>query len=250
MKTNKLKIAVIGTGYIGKTLIRKLSAAGHLVTFANSRGPETLRDLADETGATALTAVDAVRGADVVITSVPFGKIPSLRNIISALPAEVIVIDTSNYYPQRDGNIQEIDQGKLESGWVQEQFGHAIIKAWNNIGAGSLEHEGLPANANGRLALSIAGDEPHAKRVAMDLVEETGFDAIDGGSLTESWRQQPGTPGYCVDFKADALKSALESAVREEAPRRRDQMIAELVKLGGQFNTADIVRLNRSIFAI
>lgn len=250
MNKEKLKVAIIGTGYIGKTLIRKLSAAGHQVTFANSRGPETLTDLAEETGATALAAAEAVRGAEVVITSIPFGKSAGLHDIMSALPADVTVIDTSNYYPHRDGNIAAVDDGLAESLWVQEQFGHEVIKAWNNIGAGSFEHEGLPVGSEERLALSVAGDNLQAKKVAMDLVETTGFDAIDGGPLEESWRQQPGTPGYCVDFKAEALKAALATAVREEAPRRRDLVIAELEKLNGNFNTADLVRLNRSICTI
>lgn len=245
-----MKIGIIGTGYIGKTLVRKLSAAGHTILFANSRGPETLQDLAQETGATAVTAAEAVQGVDVIITSIPFEKSASLKEILSAAPADVPVIDTSNYYPQRDGRIEAVEHGQVESLWVQEQFGHSVIKAWNNIGAGSFEHEGLPPGTEGRLALSVAGDDAKAKKIAMDLVETTGFDAIDGGTLEESWRQQPGTPGYCVDFQAEALKHALATAIREEAPRRRDLVLKELEKLNGNFNTADLVRLNRSVVAI
>ena len=124
-----MKIGILGTGYIGKTLVRKLSAAGHTVLFANSRGPETLKDLAEETGATAVTAAEAVQGVDVIITSIPFGKSASLKEILSAVPADVPVIDTSNYYPQRDGHIPEVDEGQVDSLWVQEQFGHSVVKA-------------------------------------------------------------------------------------------------------------------------
>lgn len=218
--------------------------------FANSRGPETLKDLAEETGATAVTAAEAVQGVDVIITSIPFAKSASLKEILSAVPADVPVIDTSNYYPQRDGHIEAVDNGQVESLWVQEQFGHPVTKAWNNIGAGSFEDEGLPPGTEGRMALSVAGDDVEAKKIAMDLVETTGFDAIDGGTLEESWRQQPGTPGYCVDFQADALKNALATAIREEAPRRRDLVLKELEKMNGNFKTADLVRLNRSIVAV
>ena len=245
-----MKIGIIGTGYIGKTLVRKLSAAGHTVLFANSRGPETLKDLAEETGATAVTAAEAVNGVDVIITSIPFGKSASLKESLSAVPADVPVIDTSNYYPHRDGHIPAVDNGQVERLWVQEQFGHPVIKAWNNIGAGSFDTEGLPPGAEGRMALSVAGDKAQAKRIAMDLVEATGFDAIDGGTLEESWRQQPGTPAYCVDFQADALKHALATAIREEAPRRRDLVLKDLEKMNGNFVTADLVRINRSTFAL
>jgi predicted dinucleotide-binding enzyme len=245
-----MKIGIIGTGYIGKTLVRKLSAAGHTVLFANSRGPETLKDLAEETGATAVTAAEAVQGVDVIITSIPFGKSASLKGILSAVPAEVPVIDTSNYYPQRDGHLPAVDNGHIESLWVQEQFGHPVIKAWNNIGAGSFDTEGLPTGSEGRIALSVAGDDAQAKKIAMDLVETTGFDAIDAGTLEESWRQQPGTPAYCVDFQADALQHALATAIREEAPRRRDLVMKELEKMNGNFVTADLLRINRSICAV
>ena len=245
-----MKIGIIGTGYIGKTLVRKLSAAGHTVLFANSRGPETLKDLAEETGATAVTAAEAVQGVDVIITSIPFGKSAGLKDILSSVPANVPVIDTSNYYPQRDGHILAVDNGQIESLWVQEQFGHSVIKAWNNIGAGSFDTEGLPTGTEGRIALSVAGDDAQAKKIAMDLVETTGFDAIDAGTLEESWRQQPGTPAYCVDFQADALQHALATAIREEAPRRRDLVMKELEKMNGNFVTADLLRLNRSICAV
>jgi predicted dinucleotide-binding enzyme len=245
-----MKIGILGTGYIGKTLVRKLSAAGHTVVFANSRGPETLQDLAQETGATAVTAAEAVQGVDVVITSIPFAKSASLKPILSAVPAGIPVIDTSNYYPQRDGHIPAVDNGQVESLWVQEQFGHPVVKAWNNIIADSFENKGLPPETEGRITLSIAGDDSQAKKIAMNLVETTGFDAIDGGPLEESWRQQPGTPSYCVDFQAEALKHALATAIQEEAPRRRDLAMEEIGKMNGNFVGADLIRINRATYAI
>jgi predicted dinucleotide-binding enzyme len=248
--TKNLKIGILGAGSIGKTLTLKLAQAGHDVKVANSRGPETLQDLAQETGATAVTAAEAVQGADVIITSIPFAKSASLKDILSAVPADVPVIDTSNYYPHRDGHIPAVDNGQVESLWVQEQFGHPIVKAWNNILAGSFEDKGTLPGTEGRIALSVAGNDLNAKQIAMDLVETTGFDAIDGGTLEESWRQQPGTPGYCVDFQAEELKHALATAIREEAPPRRDLMVKEVAKMGDNFSAADLVRFDRATFAI
>jgi predicted dinucleotide-binding enzyme len=248
--TKNLKIGILGAGSIGKTLALKLAQAGHDVKVANSRGPETLQDLAQETGATAVTAAEAVQGVDVIITSIPFAKSASLKDILSVVPADVPVIDTSNYYPHRDGQIPAVDNGQVESLWVQEQFGHPIIKAWNNILAGSFEDKGALPGTEGRIALSVAGNDLNAKQIAMDLVETTGFDAIDGGTLEESWRQQPGTPGYCVDFQVEELKHALATAIREEAPHRRDLMVEEVAKMGDNFSAADLVRFDRTTFAI
>jgi 8-hydroxy-5-deazaflavin:NADPH oxidoreductase len=244
-----MKIGIIGSGNIGSTLARKLARAGHSLLIANSRGPETLKDLADETGAKAATAEEATRDVDAVILSIPFGKLPLLKDLIARLPREVVVADTSNYFPFRDGQIPAIDDGQVESLWVSEQIGHPVIKAWNNILAVTLRDKGQPAGADGRIALSVAGDDPVAKKTVMSLVEATGFDAIDGGSLAESWRQQPITSAYCTELGADELRAALASADRARAPERREKMVKEFIALGDKITPDDIVRLHRAASA-
>jgi len=189
-----MNIAVIGVGTIGKTLAQKLQAHGHQVRIANSRGPESLRDVAQEIGATAATATDAVRGADVIILTIPLGKTPTMRAVFQQVPPAVIVVETMNYYPQRDGEIAAIEQGMVHSAWVEQTLGRPVIKAFNNIGSFALYAEGTPAGTPGRIALSVSGDDAAAKQVVIELVNQTGFDGYDAGPIADSWRQQPGTP--------------------------------------------------------
>jgi predicted dinucleotide-binding enzyme len=244
-----MRIGIIGTGNIGSTLARKLARAGHAIRIANSRGPATLKDLADETGATPVTAREATHGVDVVILSIPFGQLPFLKELFADVSDEVVVADTSNYFPFRDGEIPGIDGSKVESVWVADQIGHPVIKAWNNVLAASLAEKGLPAGAGGRIALPVAGDDPTAKKIVMSLVEDTGFDAIDGGSLAESWRQQPITAAYCTELTADKLREALAVADRASAPQRREEMVKKFIALGDTITTEDIVRLHREASA-
>lgn len=206
-----MKIGIIGAGHIGGTLTRRLSALGHEIYVAHSRGPETLADLARETGATAVTTEEAARSGQVVIISIPEGRVPDLpKNLFSGVPADVVVVDTGNYYPQqRDGRIPEIESGMPESRWVERQLGRPVVKAFNNIYAQHLMENGRPAKAPGRIALPVAGDNPAAKAVVMNLVDQLGFDAVDAGRLDESWRQQPGTPVYATDFNVEGVIEAL-----------------------------------------
>ena len=244
-----MKIGIIGSGNIGSSLARKLAKAGHSLLIANSRGPETLKNLANETGATAVTAQGAAQGVGVVILSIPFGKLPLLKEVFAEVPDKLVVADTSNYFPFRDGQIPAIDGGQVESLWVSDQIGHPVIKAWNNLLAVTLADKGLPAGADGRIALSVAGDDSAAKTIIMSLVEDTGFDAIDGGPLAESWRQQPITAAYCTELAADELRKALARADRARAPQRREQMVKEFMALGGSITSEDIVRLHRAASA-
>jgi predicted dinucleotide-binding enzyme len=242
-----MNIGIIGTGHIGTTLIRKFTRAGHTVQMANSRGPETLQELAQETGAQAVTAQEAVQGVDVIILSIPLDKLPLMKEVLAQVPDKVVVADTSNYYPFRDGHIPALDSGdQTESEWVSEQIGHPVIKAWNNVLAGTFADKGLPPGTEGRLALSVAGDDPAAKQTVLSLVENTGFDAIDGGTLAESWRQQPGTPGYCTELTAEELRSALAAADRSRAPQVRDEIIKQLASRDYKVSNEDILHLNRS----
>ena len=218
-----MKVGIIGAGQIGGTLTRRLTDLAHEVFVANSRGPDTLSDLAAETGATAVSVPEAVRGVDLVVVTIPEKNIPNLpAGLFADTPDQVVVVDTGNYYPrQRDGRIEAIEAGMPESRWVAQQLGRPVIKAFNNIYASHLLESGRPKGAPGRIALPVSGDEEGAKAVVLKLVDELGFDGVDGGGLDESWRQQPGTPVYTKDFDADGVRRALSEATKERTPEWR-----------------------------
>jgi predicted dinucleotide-binding enzyme len=212
-----MKIGIIGAGNIGGTLARRLAALGHQVSVANSRGPESLAAFARESGARAVTVEEAARAGDVVIVSIPLKNISRLpRDLFKGVPDSVVVVDTGNYYPrQRDGRIDPIERGATEARWVADQLGRPVVKAFNNIYARHLLERGKPKGTAGRIALPIAGDDPRAKEVVTRLLDELGFDAVDGGGLDESWRQQPGTPVYGTDFDAAGVRRGLAEAKQE-----------------------------------
>jgi predicted dinucleotide-binding enzyme len=212
-----VKIGIIGSGNIGGALTRRFTALGHEVSVANSRGPETLRDLQRETGAKAVTVQEAARAGKVVIVTIPEAQIPNLpKGLFAGVPDDVVVVDTGNYYPQqRDGRIAGIEDGITESRWVANQLGRPVIKAFNNIYAQHLQDLGRPKGNPGRIALPVAGDDQRAKEVVMRLVDELGFDPVDAGKLDDSWRQQPATPVYVADYDAAGVKRALSEATPE-----------------------------------
>ena len=213
-----MRIGIIGAGNIGGALTRRLSALGHDVMVANSRGPETLADLARETGAVAVPATEAAKGAELVIVTVPQRAIPLLPSgVLDGAAEGAPIVDTGNYYPARDGRIKEIEDGMTESRWVREQLGYPVVKAFNTIRAQHLLDLGRPAGSPGRIALPVAGDDPETKRTVMSLIDELGFDPVDAGSIDESWRQQPGTPVYAADLDAPGVTKALAEAGPERA---------------------------------
>ena len=217
-----MNIGIIGAGMIGETLARRLVQLGYQVAIANSRGPETLRGLASEIGATAVTALEAAGSGEIVVIAIPERSVPDLpRDLFAGVPADVVVIDTGNYYPSRDGRIPAIEQGQPESAWVAEQIGRPVIKAFNNIYFTSLLENGRPQGTPDRIALPVAGDPVEARAKVLRLVDELGFDPVDAGGIEESWRQQPGTPCYTRDNNAAQLKVALASAVRSRVPEYR-----------------------------
>lgn len=247
-----MKIGIFGVGYIGKTLVQKLSAAGHDVKVANSRGPETINPEVLASGGRAVTADQATKDVDVLILSIPLNRLPDVAPLIATLPAETVVIDTSNYYPMRDTKIDAIEAGKVESVWVVEQIGRPITKAWNAIGSDSFARLGKPAGEPDRIAIPVAADREHDRKAAMALVNDTGFDAVDAGSLEESWRQQPGTPAYCTDLTLAEMPDALASADKARSAKRRDLAVAAVQERVGDGTTnpdaAYLVRLNRALF--
>lgn len=224
-----MNIGIIGAGHIGSALAVRLVSLGHSVLIANSRGPETLGDVAQKTGATPATAPEAARHGELIVVTIPLINIPDLpKDLFEGVPAEVPVIDTSNYYPLlRDGHLPELETGSLtESEWVQQHLGRPVVKVFNNIYAEHLEKAGQPAGTPGRIALPVAGDEAAAKQKVMALVEELGFDAVDDGSLHTSWRQQPGTPCYGADMPAAELRQNLASLGTERTEAQHAQFLA------------------------
>ncbi len=217
-----MKIGIIGAGHIGGTLTRRFAGIGHDVFVANSRGPETLTELAAETGATAATVADAAKDADVVVVTIPLKNVPQLgREVLERRKPGAPIIDTNNYYPQRDGRIEEIENGLPEAAWVQQHVGGPVIKVFNNIYASHLLEAGRPPGSEGRIALPVAGDDERAKQIVMELVDQIGFDPVDAGTLAESWRQQPATPCYGADLGADELRAALAAASPERPAEMR-----------------------------
>jgi predicted dinucleotide-binding enzyme len=215
-----MKIGIIGAGLIGGTLTRRLRELGHDVTVSNSRSPETLADLADETGATAVWAKDAATDADLVIVSIPQKNVPDLADgIVDARKPGAPVIETNNYYPQqRDGEIAAIEDGQLESAWVAEQIGAPVYKVFNGIWWKHLLESGTPQGTPKRVALPIAGEDGPGRAVVHGIVDKLGFEPVDAGPISESWRQQPGTPVYGKDFDADDTRKALAEAPPGRTP--------------------------------
>ncbi|MFE4801662.1 NADPH-dependent F420 reductase [Streptomyces sp. NPDC056708] len=222
-KVGSMKIGIIGAGNIGGNLTRRLTALGHDVSVANSRGPKTLTALAEETGATPVTSAEAARGAQIVVITVPVKAVPALPSgFLDGAAEGVVVIDTNNYYPQqRDGRVAAIEDGLAESRWTEEQIGHPVIKAFNGTYAQDILANGLPKGSPGRQALPVAGDDSAAKQVVRGLIDDLGFDTVDAGGLDESWRQQPGTPVYGHQGDAEAVAKALAEASPERTAEWR-----------------------------
>ncbi|PCG87327.1 NADP oxidoreductase [Streptomyces sp. WZ.A104] len=218
-----MKIGIIGAGNIGGNLTRRLTALGHEVSVANSRGPHTLTALAVETGATPVAASEAAKGARVVVVTVPLKAVPDLPDgFLAGAADDVVVIDTGNYYPQqRDGRLAAIEDGLPESRWTEQQISHPVIKAFNGTYAQDILDQGKPQGTPGRQALPVAGDDAAAKQTVRDLIDELGFDTVDAGGLDESWRQQPGTPVYGNRGDADAITKALAEASPERTAEWR-----------------------------
>ncbi|MFJ5229675.1 NADPH-dependent F420 reductase [Kitasatospora sp. NPDC088391] len=213
-----MRIGIIGAGNIGGNLTRRLTALGHRVAVANSRGPHTLTELAAETGATPVTVAEAAEGAELVVVTVPLKNVPDLPEGVLAGAAEgFVLLDTNNYYPQqRDGRIAGIeDEGLTESRWVERQLGHPVVKAFNGTYAQDILDAPRPVGDPERIALPVAGDDPAAKRLVRELIDALGFDTVDAGGIDDSWRQQPDTPVYGLRAGVEGVTEALAAASPE-----------------------------------
>ena len=206
---------LIGAGHIGSQVARAAIASGYDVVISNSRGPETLTDLVSELGpqARAGTTEEAAAAGDLVVVAIPL-------RAIGDVPVEPLVgkavIDANIYYPRRDGKIAVLDDDIMTSSELLQARirGAHVVKAFNHIYARQITSDGTPLGTRNRRALVIAGDDPVAKARVAELIDEFGFDVIDGGRLAESWRIQPGTPGYVQRLNAEELSAALASAKR------------------------------------
>ncbi|MCJ7992803.1 NAD(P)-binding domain-containing protein [Priestia sp. OVS21] len=242
-----MRFGIIGAGSIGSIISKKLVKNGHDVKIADARGIERLEG--KELAGTPVRVEDVIKNIEVLIISLPIEAMPSIRNIINQVEEEVIIVDTSNYYPFRDGKIEEIENGMVESVWVSNQLGRPVIKAFNNLLAYTLENEDTSEDSSGRIAMAVSGNDPSQKQVVMDVVHELGFDAVDSGSLSDSWRQQPGTPAYCTELAKDELTKALKKANKEKAPLLRDKVMERFAEEKEiEFSHKDVVNLNREIY--
>jgi len=219
-------IGFIGSGMIGGTVARLSLAAGHRVVMSNSRGPETLQELVAELGplAAAATCGQAAEAGDLVVVAIPV-------RAIGDVPAKPLagkpVLDTGNYYPQRDGRIEVIDTGALtSSGLLQHHLPDAhVVKVFNNIYHRHLASLGRPAGAPDRTALPIAGDDAAARAAVTAYLDSIGYDSVDAGTLAGSWHQEPDTPVYGAPYgpfssetgrpaSAETIRTALAAAHR------------------------------------
>jgi predicted dinucleotide-binding enzyme len=208
-------IGLIGAGHIGSQIARLGVMHGYDVIISNSRGPESLAALVAELGprARAATTVDAAKAGDIVVVTVP---LKNYRQVPVAPLAGKIVIDTNNYYPQRDGQIPELDnESTTTSELLQAHLPTSkVVKAFNHIYAAELTTDGQPAGSKNRRALVVAGDDPTAKAAVSRILDDFGFDTVDAGPLKEGWRIQRDTPGYGPRRTAEELRKDLLAATR------------------------------------
>jgi hypothetical protein len=208
-------LGLIGAGHIGSQVARLAVANGYDVVVSNSRGPETLADLVRELGphARAATTLEAATAGEIVVVTIP---LKAIDKVPVAPLAGKIVIDTNNYYPDRDGHIRELDEEKTTTAEMLQAHLPAskVVKAFNHIYAAELTTHGQAAGTPDRRALVIAGNDAAAKTRITALLDQFGFDTVDAGPLSESWRIQRDTPGYGPRRNAEEMKRDLAAATR------------------------------------
>jgi 8-hydroxy-5-deazaflavin:NADPH oxidoreductase len=208
-----MNIGIIGAGLIGGTLARRLSLLNHKVTIANSRGPETLKDLATEINVKAGTAYEAARNNDIAVITIPQKNIADLpKDLFEGVKDDVIVID-----------------------WVQAKIKRPIVKTFNSIAYTSLGDAGRPKGDKNRIALPVSGDRKKDKEAVSDLLDQLGFDFFDVGELKNSWKYEPGTPTYCMDFNLETLKNKLNDLGTIRTPEIKANIIEQRTEQEKQF---------------
>jgi predicted dinucleotide-binding enzyme len=243
-----MDIGIIGAGEIGGTLARHYTKAGHRVKIANASGIDKLKDIAKETGSSPVELANVGADVDVIVISIPYFAVLNLPSgMFDNVNHNAVIIDTCNYYPVVSGLIQEVVHGMNESVWVARQIGRPVVKAYNSIFYRSLVQSGLPEGHPSRVALSVSGDDKRSKEIVAGLINESGFDSYDQGTLQDSWRQQPGSPVYCTDLTLEQSMRSVSKARKELLPERRELGLKHIIELGAE-RWRDLVQINRSIY--
>lgn len=208
-----MKIGVIGSGEMGVCLASQFTKLGHEVSITNSRGPDSLKQFAEQLNLKAESTEEILNQNEVIVVAIQQFKVPNLPlSLFKNLSKEVVVIDTGNYYPTlRDGIIPGLEESGIDSLWVQQQLGTGVIKVFNSILATSLRDFAKAKGNQDRIALAVSGDDQHSKEVVSQLVDELGFDLSDIGSIRDSWKQQPGSPIYCRDITLSELNNRIST---------------------------------------
>jgi predicted dinucleotide-binding enzyme len=237
-----MNIGIIGSGEMGTSLASRFTRLGHKISIANSRGPASIEEMSNKMGTNAVAVEDAVKN-EVIVISIPQKNIPDLpKHLFQSLPAEVVVIDTGNYYPiLRDGVIPSLEKTGIDSLWVQQQLGVPVVKAFNAIFASSLNDLGRPPGDSERIAVPISGDSTNAKQIVIKLLDELGFDAFDVGGIAQSWKHQTGSSVYCRDLNFAELKARIDDMGKNWSDmhktiitrRRDDEIIMKVAFLKG-----------------
>jgi predicted dinucleotide-binding enzyme len=208
MKGIDMQIGIIGAGFIARAVAAVATRHGHDVMVSNTRGPDTLFSLVGSIGCKAGTPEQAAAFGDIALVAIPLKAYQAVP--VAQLEGK-IVLDANNYYPERDGHIDELDRDEITTSELLARHlpNSRIVKAFNAITAADIERAGRPTGSPGRRALPIAGDDAAAKKVAAELLDELGYDTVDAGPLVEGRRFQKDTPAYCVPMDSEELKRAL-----------------------------------------
>ncbi|WP_430406741.1 NADPH-dependent F420 reductase [Fluviicola sp.] len=231
-----MKIGIIGAGLIGQILANKFNVSGHEIILADRKGANAIKAVADAVGVKAVELEEVVLDIDVLIVSIPLINIPDLvQTLKGQIEDKTIIVETTNYWPHRDGNVDAIDNGMVNSVWVQQQFGRPVVKAFSNIGAYSMAAEGKPSGTADRIALAVSGDVQQAIDVVMGIVDEAGFDPLDAGKLEDSWRQQACGPAYCTDLTLAELINARKTTKKDELREKQELAFSKMKELGDEY---------------
>lgn len=231
-----MKIGIIGAGLIGRILAKKFSDADHQVKLADRKSAVAIHAVADLACVEAVEMENVFTDIDVLVVSIPLMAIPSLvQSLQEKLEPNVVIIETTNYWPHRDAKIEALENGTVNSVWVQQQLGRTVVKAFSNIGAYSLLTEGKPKNSKDRIAIAVSADVQSEMDLVVGLVDEAGFDALDAGPLEDSWRQQACGPAYCTDLPLEQLIKARQSTVRQTLAEKQQRSFSIMKDLGQEF---------------
>ncbi|GGB09216.1 3-hydroxyisobutyrate dehydrogenase [Macrococcus hajekii] len=236
-----MNIGIIGAGPIGTTLSQHLFNTEHDVKIADTRSIKKLEG--KDFKGKAVTFDEVIQNIDVLIISLPFHVIPTIKEKLAPLDDDTIIVDTTNYYPFRDGNIQAIDEGKVESVWVAEQIEKPVIKAFNHLLAMTLQN--ITSADGSKIAMAISGDNQSHKDIIAKMIHKIDIDVVDNGDLNNSWRHQPGSPAYCTELNQSQLERALQLAYKSATPIHRDEVMNHFRP---DMQHEDIVAMNRKVY--